>query len=144
MTYSHAPIIGVGVVVRDADGRILLGRREKDGESPSWCLPGGAVEPGEDFEAAAVRELREETGIGDAGEPRVTGIVVDHPDGRVRVTAAVTVTLGATLPSVTEPRVFRSWEWFAPDALPTPLFPATANILRGDGSPHAAYRVTRP
>jgi len=141
MTYSQPPIIGVGVVVRDADGRILLGRREKAGESPSWCLPGGAVEPGEDFEAAAVRELREETGIDDAGEPRVTGIVVDHPDGRVRVTAAVTVTLGATPPAVTEPRVFRAWEWFDPGALPDPLFPATANILRGDGS---SYRVTRP
>ncbi len=51
-------IIGVGVVLTDGQGRILLGERVKDGEEPSWCLPGGAVDPGERFEDAAVRELR--------------------------------------------------------------------------------------
>lgn len=121
-------IIGVGVVLTDGQGRILLGERVKDGEEPSWCLPGGAVEPGERFEDAAVRELREETGIGDAGPPRVLAVVVDHPDV-VRVTAAVAVTLGATMPRVTEPQVFRSWAWFSPDRLPSPLFPATAHVL---------------
>lgn len=122
-------IIGVGVVLTDGQGRILLGERVKDGEEPSWCLPGGAVEPGERFEDAAVRELREETGIADAGPPRVLAVVVDHPDDVVRVTAAVAVTLGATMPRVTEPQVFRSWAWFSPDRLPSPLFPATAHVL---------------
>ncbi|MFI7451917.1 NUDIX hydrolase [Nonomuraea sp. NPDC049714] len=146
-------IVGVGVVLTDPQGRILLGERIKAGEEPSWCLPGGAVEPGETFEAAAVRELEEETGIGDAGLPRVTAVIVDHPGDVVRVTAAVAMdtgplagdpqgvphTIESGRPRVTEPEVFRSWRWFAPDQLPAPLFPATAQVL--EAAPATRYRV---
>ncbi|MFD1935877.1 NUDIX hydrolase [Nonomuraea mangrovi] len=122
-------IIGVGVVLVDSDGRILLGERIKSGEEPSWCLPGGAVEPGESFEAAAVRELAEETGIHDAVRPLVTAVIVDSHEGTARVTAAVAMTAGRTAARVTEPEVFASWQWFAPEQLPEPLFPATAQVL---------------
>jgi 8-oxo-dGTP pyrophosphatase MutT (NUDIX family) len=48
-----------GVVVGDGE-RILLGHATL---SPRWDIPKGEAEPGEDFAAAAVRELREETGL---------------------------------------------------------------------------------
>lgn len=42
------------------DGKLLIGRRSDSGK---WNLPGGHMEPGEDPEKAAVRELLEETGL---------------------------------------------------------------------------------
>jgi ADP-ribose pyrophosphatase YjhB (NUDIX family) len=50
----------VFAVVRDLGGRILLVRRMDTG---NWELPGGRVEIGESATAAAVREVREESGV---------------------------------------------------------------------------------
>lgn len=56
----------VRVVLLDTDGAVLL-FRTRDPDIPElglwWELPGGGLDQGETFGAAAVRELREETGI---------------------------------------------------------------------------------
>ena len=56
----------VRMVVRDAAGRILLFHTHEQ-STPElgewWELPGGGIDEGEDYLAAALRELREETGI---------------------------------------------------------------------------------
>jgi putative (di)nucleoside polyphosphate hydrolase len=53
----------VGIVVFDREGRVWLGRRARARGPHNWQFPLGGVDPGEDLEAAARRELREETGI---------------------------------------------------------------------------------
>lgn len=53
---------GAAAIVVDARGRIV-GVRERFDSSKRWGLPGGHVDPGESFAAAAVREAWEETGV---------------------------------------------------------------------------------
>jgi putative (di)nucleoside polyphosphate hydrolase len=53
----------VGVVVFDRAGRVWLGRRAGAPGPHNWQFPQGGVDDGEDLEAAARRELHEETGI---------------------------------------------------------------------------------
>ena len=43
--------VGCGVLIENSDGKVLLQKRSDTGE---WCVPGGALEPGETYiEAAA-------------------------------------------------------------------------------------------
>lgn len=52
----------VGVVLFHPDGRVWLGRRAKTPGPYNWQFPQGGADEGEDLEAAAIRELHEETG----------------------------------------------------------------------------------
>ncbi|MGR3467096.1 MAG: (deoxy)nucleoside triphosphate pyrophosphohydrolase [Shimia sp.] len=58
-------VVVSAVALIDADGRVLLAQRP-EGKSMAglWEFPGGKVEPGETPEAALIRELEEELGIG--------------------------------------------------------------------------------
>ncbi|MFG2375678.1 NUDIX hydrolase [Streptomyces sp. NPDC048504] len=126
------PVVGVGALLTGPDGRILIGHRVKAGEPPTWCLPGGHVEPGESFEQAAVREVVEETGIAPRllGDVRVFGIALRTGAPVTAVTAFVSATLLAPAETVlTEPDVFAEWRWVRPEEPPTPLFPASAALL---------------
>ena len=57
----HRP--NVGVVLFHPDGRVWYGRRAGTPEPHCWQFPQGGVDEAEDYEAAARRELAEETGV---------------------------------------------------------------------------------
>lgn len=60
--YPDRPWVGVGIVVWQ-DDEILLVRRGRDPRKGEWSIPGGGQDLGETVFEAAIREVREETGV---------------------------------------------------------------------------------
>jgi putative (di)nucleoside polyphosphate hydrolase len=52
----------VGVMLANAQGELFVGQRI-DNETPAWQMPQGGIDAGETPRDAALRELREETGV---------------------------------------------------------------------------------
>jgi len=68
------------VVVYVERGRDLLVFEHRDHPEARTQVPAGGVDPGEELQAAAVREVAEETGVTLLAEPVMIG-AHDHPDG---------------------------------------------------------------
>jgi len=75
--------LGVGIIVEDAHGAILLEKRTDCGW---WGLPGGHVEVGESIQQAAEGEIAEETGLRIAIHrllgvySETSGCIITYPD----------------------------------------------------------------
>jgi 8-oxo-dGTP diphosphatase len=129
------PGIGFGVMILK-DGKILLGKRHEDPEKASsalhgegtWTMPGGKLHFKESFEQGAVREVLEETGI------KLKSVKVISLSNEI-VEDAHFVTIGLFSDDiegeakVMEPDEITEWQWFSPDALPTPMYTPSANLL---------------
>ena len=113
------------ILLVDARGRVLLFRFTVEGRPPFWVTPGGAVDPGESYEAAARRELFEETGLDlDCGLQvarrvadfvTVEGVPVTADERYFRVDVPIdgdAHEVAATGHTELERRVMQSWRWF--------------------------------
>ncbi len=61
-SFPQRPVLAVGAVVFK-DKRVLLVRRGQPPSEDLWAIPGGKVGLGETLQAAAEREILEETGV---------------------------------------------------------------------------------
>ncbi|MBY8877692.1 NUDIX domain-containing protein [Actinacidiphila acidipaludis] len=131
-------VLVAAVIVHDtARDRIVLLRRGAG--SPFghglWDLPAGKCEPAEPVTHAAVRELREETGL--VVDPQAltlahvlhAGTGVGAPNGYLTVAFAARAWSGE--PENREPGKHDHVGWVRLDALPRELVPSADKVLRG-------------
>lgn len=57
------PSIGVGGLIFNSSGQVLLVRRKRPPQAGLWHIPGGKMEPGETLAECCRREVFEETGM---------------------------------------------------------------------------------
>jgi 8-oxo-dGTP diphosphatase len=95
-------VVAVGVILLDENDRLLLIQRARPPAAGKWSVPGGKVELGEALESAALRELREETGLSCTLGPIVEVLdrVVRGPAGEIQFHYVILDFLG-TAPSGT-------------------------------------------
>jgi 8-oxo-dGTP pyrophosphatase MutT (NUDIX family) len=125
--------LGVGVIIEDSRGWILLEKRSDNG---MWGPPGGGIEPGESVAQAAVREVREETGLtvevtrllGVYSEP-LDRIVTYRDNGDVRhlvdVVVQGVIRSGTLAPSAES----EALAFFSPTGLPAEVTPPARQPL---------------
>ncbi|MDQ1230594.1 putative (di)nucleoside polyphosphate hydrolase [Sphingomonas sp. SORGH_AS 879] len=128
-----------GVILMNRDGRVFVGQRI-DSTLEAWQLPQGGIDPGEDADAAGLRELFEETGVTAdkveliARAPRE--LTYDLPEdmigkvwkGKWRGQRQIWFLyrfLGedGDIRIDTEHPEFRAWRWSEPETLPAMIVP---------------------
>jgi 8-oxo-dGTP diphosphatase len=70
------PLVGVGAVIVNDRGHVLLVRRATEPMLGHWSLPGGLLELGESLSEGVQREILEETGL--IVEPQAIVEVIDR------------------------------------------------------------------
>jgi 8-oxo-dGTP diphosphatase len=115
----------VAVVSQDARPRVLLIRRKKPPFAGHWALPGGFVDENERPADAAVRELKEESGI-EVRTPDLDHLYTAGDPGRdprgwtVSVVYITRVDASAVKPKAADDA--RAVKWWPLDALPALAF----------------------
>jgi 8-oxo-dGTP diphosphatase len=127
-TYDHPrPALTVDVVIftlREERLQVLLVQRRSEPFAGEWALPGGFVEIDESLEAAAARELDEETGVEEAYLEQLYTYGEPDRDPRGRV---ISVAYYALIPAGTRVQFEGGSDaaearWFSIEALPSLAF----------------------
>jgi ADP-ribose pyrophosphatase len=135
--YPDAPRVAVGAVVWH-ENKVLLVLRGQPPAQGLWAIPGGGVHLGETLQAAAEREIMEETGLViKAGEIIYTFDAIVRDDaGRVQFHYVI-LDLQAEALDPTQPLTpgddVRDAAWFSFDELnqpDRPISPSTLTLLK--------------
>ena len=124
---NREPKVGVGVIVVNESGRVLVGQR-RGGHAPYYSIPGGHLELGESFESAAIREVKEETDL-TIEKPKVIAVTNNletfSQEGIHYISVILLANSYSGILHLMEPDKCVEWLWVDPHNLPTPHFDAS-------------------
>ena len=123
--------VGIGVIISNSAGEMLLGKRKGSHSSGTWSFPGGHLEYGETFEECAEREVFEETGlrISNIKLFTITNDIFTKEDKHY-VTIYLTAEVESGIVEVKEPHKCSKWDWFNIWNLPKNLFLPVQNLIK--------------
>ena len=130
------PAVTVDIVVCTSElSDVLLIQRKNAPFEGCWALPGGFIEMEETLEAAALRELEEETGVSDVvlTEVGVFGAPSRDPRGRV-ITIAYAAILETPIPNIKAGSDASAAAWFS-----TAFFHETRQLKSAVKTPKLAF-----
>jgi len=107
---SYVNPLPVAVALLPVDGGLLAIRRAIPPRSGLLALPGGFVDLGESWQAALVRELREETGIDGSAAEVTLFDVLSAPDGTVLIFGVLPPRFSSDLPAPAATAETTGWE----------------------------------
>lgn len=143
MSDKKYPKVGIGIMIQNEKGQVLLGLRQGSHGAGEWCFPGGHLDFGETVFETAKRETLEETGLD--VEPIEIISVADEmryleSDGKHYLKIGVKAKYKGGEPQLLEPEKCLEWRWFDLDNLPEKMFEGTDWIIKN----YKAKRLYKP
>lgn len=141
METQHA-LAGIGVMVMNEKGEVLLGLRHSSHGAGEWSFPGGKVDLGETIEETAQRETKEETNLDISGLELIslTNEMRYLADGKQFVVIGFKANYFGGELKLANPERFHEWRWFSLDNLPSPLFQGTELMIKN----YLAHKIYQP
>lgn len=132
MAEKKYALVGIGVMVTNERGEVLLGLRHGSHGAGEWCFPGGKVDLGETMEETVKRETKEETNleVADLELISLTNEMRYLKDGKQFVVIGFKANSHQGELKLANPERFHKWGWFSLDNLPSPLFEGTELMIR--------------
>jgi len=113
------------------DGKLLLGKRQNSFGAGKWGLPGGHLEKDETIEQAALRELKEETGLTAKSVEFVTVFNNNNREEPYIHFGMLAVDVAGE-PKIMETDKCEAWQWFDLNKLPNDdILWVHAPLIRG-------------
>ena len=130
---ENRPFVGIGVMIQNKNGEVLIGLRKSKHAKGAWSFPGGHLEFGETIFETATRETREETGLVINKFALIS--VADQrryikTEGKHYLNIGVKGKYTGGKVKIMEPDKCAEWRWFALDKLPHPLLEGTELMIK--------------